>query len=376
MDPFERTHEVKELSGMRGQKDKLKKINKNIIALEMGGHSMKIVYGDVHKNQLVIKDVITQSIPSGLYSDGEIKDIEWLSKNLKNTLRQHHIHSHRCFCTTDSGQMIMRDVKVPSINKENLQEIAKFEVEQFLPVDMENYSVQSILIEETQTGNSPFAEMLVTAVPKRMIKQYKTFIDKAGLTPMVLDTQANALGKLIENQERINRSSDFKHMTVAFIDLGYEKIRVNIFKHGKFRFQRLLNFGAKDIDQAIVEFTELSLDEAKVRKQEIHDISQYSIDESVESGVARAIQFVLDQWMDEITKVFRYYVSRSNNEEQIEHIYLYGGISKINGIEAYIENRYNLPVERVREISSVTLSQNGQYELSEVLNALGVMYRR
>ncbi len=193
---------------------------------------------------------------------------------------------------------------------------------------------------------------------------------------MVLDTQANALGKLIENQERINRSSDFKHMTVAFIDLGYEKVRVNIFKHGKFRFQRLLNFGAKDIDQAIVEFTELSLDEAKVRKQEIHDISQYSIDESVESGVARAIQFVLDQWMDEITKVFRYYVSRSNNEEQIEHIYLYGGISKINGIEAYIENRYNLPVERVREISSVTLSQNGQYELSEVLNALGVMYRR
>jgi type IV pilus assembly protein PilM len=364
------------MSGMQAQKNKVKKMTKNIVALEMGGHSMKIVYGDVRKGQLMIKDIIIESIPNGLYTDGEIKDIEWLSKNLKSLLKKHHIRSSKCFCTTDSGQIITRDVKVPSVNKENLQEIAKFEVEQFLPVDMENYSVQSIILEEMRTSSSPFAEMLVTAVPKRMIKQHEVFIDKAGLRPLVLDTQANTLGKLIENQDRINGKASFKNLTIAFIDFGYEKVRVSIFKHGKFRFQRLLNFGAKDIDQAIVEFTELSLDEAKVRKQEIHDISQYSIDESLESKIARAIQSVLDQWLDEITKIFRYYSSRTNNSEQIDQIYLYGGISKINGIETYIQNRFNLPTERVKEISSVTLNKNAQHELAEVLNALGVMYRR
>ena len=354
----------------------LKKINKNIIALELGTNTMKLVIGDVKKDELVIRKVILNPMPNALYANGEIMDMEGLSANLKHLIKNNKIHEKKCFCCIESGQIITRDVSVPSSNKDTLQDMAKYEVEQFLPIDMENYSVQSVVMKELEIEDKPFAEMLVTAVPKRLIQQVHTLIHKAGLEPVVLDTQANTFAKLIENQRRLNGNDYHRENTVAFIDLGYEKVRISIFQKGKMRFQRLLDFGGKDIDQNISKFASMPLDEAQRSKMSIHNLN-YPVNELTDEGkVVNIIKSTLDHWFEEITKVFRYYSSRNAIAGQIEYIYIYGGLSKINGFEDYIQSVFNLPTERIKKVSSVILDQQGQLDLTEILNALGVMYRR
>lgn len=352
----------------------ISKIKKNMIGLEIGSGGIKIVQSDFVKEELIVKNVVTASLPDSVCTDGEIVKPEVLVSTLKNALKTNKIKEKDCFCCMDSSQIITREVMIPNLNKDNLQEMAKFEVEQYLPIEMENYVVQSVVINELEIDDKPMAEMLVTAFPKKLIAQIHEVITRSGLHPLVLDTQANAFGKLIEHQFKINGNDDHRDNDSAFIDFGYESINVYLFHKGRFRFSRILHYGGKDLDMNIAKFMDIERDDARRKKLDIHNIN-YVVDEaSEEAKVTNIIKSTIGSWLQEINTIFRYYGSRNSGFKNVEYIYIYGGLSNIDGLPDFIESHFKVPVYKVKKISSVDFQPN--IDIVEVLNTLGVFYRR
>ena len=351
----------------------ISKLKKNLIGLELGSSGVKLVVGDMLKDGLHVRQVASSPLPEHVCTDGEINDPEVISQVIKQTIKQHKIKARDCFCCMESSQIITREVTIPAQNKQHLSEMAKYEVEQFLPVEMDNYVVQSILVKEQEIDEKPFAEMLVTAFPKKVIDQSHRSLSMAGLRPIVLDTQANAFSKLIEKQFKINGNSDFKNNITAFIDFGNESINVQVFKNGQYAFNRSLRFGAMDLDMNISKFMDISVEEARRFKLQIQNIN-YITDETTDQGrLVNVVKATITNWLDEISKIFRYYQSRSQGRS-VELIYTYGGLSNLTGLTDFIESRFKVPTSQLKKVDGIELPP--KVELYDVVNALGVFYRR
>lgn len=352
----------------------INKLKKNLLGLEIGSSSIKVVQADFSKEALVIRNVAVTALPDNVYSDGEITRPDVLVATIKDTLKKHKMRAKDCFCCADSSQIITREVRIPNLNKDNLQDMAKFEVEQYLPIEMDNYAVQSIVVREVEVDDKPIAEVLVTAFPKRLIAQVHEVISQTGLRPQVLDTQANAFGKFIEHQRKINGSDSHQDGITAFVDFGYQSINVHIFHKGSFRFSRVLPYGGRDLDTNISKFMDVELEDAKRMKHNINNIN-YAVDEmSEEAKMVNVVKSTFTSWLDEVGKIFRYYSSRSAGNNNIEYIYIFGGLANVNGLSDYIESYFKIPTNKFKKVSEVEFNQD--IKISEVLNTLGVFYRR
>lgn len=350
------------------------KMKKKMVGIELGSSGLKMVVGEFQKENLSIKKVISNPLPDNVYVDGEINDIEMVADLLKKTIRKNKIRVKDCLCCMSSSQIITREVNVPSQNKEHIEDVAKYEVEQYLPVEMDNYTVQAIVMKEYEIDDKPMAEMLVTAFPKKLIDQMYRIVLRAGLKPTILDTQSNAFSKMIENQSKINGNYYHREGNCAFIDLGSESIKIQIFRKGRFGFSQNIPYGGRDLDTNISKFMDIPLEDAIRKKMQVRNMN-YTVDEtSEEAKLINIMKSTMSSWFEEINKIFRYYRTRNIGSQGIEYIYIYGGLSNIPGLCDYVESQFKVPVERVKKVSSVELPADS--DISDIMNTIGVFYRR
>lgn len=353
---------------------KISKIKKNLIGLEIGSTGLKLVVGDFIKDEFHVRQVVINPLPEKVFVDGDISDIDLVAGIIKKAIKQHKIHARACFSCINSGQIITREVIVPNQNRDHVHDVAKYEVEQYLPVELENYLVQAITLREMEIDSKPYAEMLVTAFPKKMIAQMHTLITKSGLTPVVLDTQSNAFAKFVENQLKINGNDYHREGVTAFVDLGSEKINIQIFRQGKFGFSQIIPYGGRDLDTNISKFMDIPLEDAVRMKMQIRNMN-YAVDElSDEAKLINVMKSTMTSWLDEVNKIFRYYRSRNGSTHGIDFIYIYGGLSNIPGICDFIESEFKVPTEKVKKVSSIELPKAA--DISDIMNTIGVFYRR
>lgn len=82
----------------------------------------------------------------------------------------------------------------------------------------------------------------------------------------------------------------------------------------------------------------------------------------------------ISQLADEINKTIRYFAMKKV-QNQVDKIYLYGGSSKIKGLEAFLENHCDISTENVPRLYCVQLNKSSDFDVSQYLNALGAIIR-
>lgn len=82
----------------------------------------------------------------------------------------------------------------------------------------------------------------------------------------------------------------------------------------------------------------------------------------------------ITQLADEIDKTTRYFAMRKV-QNHVEKIYVYGGNSKIEGLEKFLENRFDISTESLPRLYCVEINQNKDFDFSQYLNALGAIIR-
>ena len=202
---------------------------------------------------------------------------------------------------------------------------------------------------EFEEENVKKYELLVAALPKEIVHNIYSMLIEMGLDPYALDIHSNAVDKIAAEYELFNEAS-IKENTAAFLDLGHENINVIIVEKGQYKFNRLIKNGTRDFEQLTTEFEFKTID----------DISQH-LD-------------VVDRWIEEIDKVFKYYTSRSV-DNTIDKIFIYGGISVMEGLDTYIHERVNIPVELIKSIDNVEIVAGNEYTLAQSLNAISAIIR-
>ncbi|MGB4313198.1 MAG: type IV pilus assembly protein PilM [Natronincolaceae bacterium] len=350
-------------------------LEKNIIAIDIGTYSIKIVEGSHNVNTVQINKMVTVPTPADTFYNGEITDRKKIEQIIAETLIRENIKAKNAAFTLESTEAISREIVLPWAKPRELEQIIGFEVEQYLPIEMDKYILQYKIIDEFEEEGVKKVTVLVVALPMEISKNYLDLGKNAGLTPYYLDIHSNTVHKLLLPKTVVNDSYPLEEQTIAAIDLGHQFINVTVINKGLFEFSRLLNKGGRDIDIGISGLFNLSLEEAETRKKEIKNINRDTEQDSSAMLITIVEETVLN-WLDEIQKVFMYYTSRST-DNVIDSICIYGGSSDIEGISTYIQEFFNMPTFRINSLSNIKFNNNPEgASVSNYINAIGAIIRR
>lgn len=334
----------------------LKEKSKLVLAIDLGNNSIKLVEGKLDKGSININKLINVKIRDGIIGDGNIISKMELEVILRNTIIDNDIKAKDVIITTNSSAIINRDILIPVVREEELDTVIKYEVQQYLPINLDDYVVQFLVLDKVKESNGEKLKVNVTAFPQRIALSYYNLINSLELNPYALDVNYNSITKFSNYIENIK--SNLEKSTAAFVDMGATTINVSILNNGKLDFTRLIKIGGDNIDYALSQNSSMSI-------KATEDIKKEDLNNSF-------IREILDELIIELERIFQFYKNKSQNN--IEKIYIYGGVSYIDGLDKYLEERLSMEVNKLIDFKNIKIKQDNE-NISIYLNAIGSIIR-
>jgi type IV pilus assembly protein PilM len=350
-------------------------LSRTLLCLDLGSQNIHAVVGKCYKGSIEIKKAAETVIPQNTYLDGRIEDFEELRYSINQLLNVNKIRIKNTVLVIQSTSIITRDIILPATDRQNLTNMVKYEIEQFLPIITTEYVIEYAIVDELQEEGLKKYKIHVAAMPKSMADSLLNLVRECGLKPFALDTHFNAVSKLFSREISINGERLEQGKTAAFIDFGHNSIAIHILTKGKLAFSRIINLGANLIDKEIASSFHITLEEAETRKFQNSNLDPNDMVEGSFDSFNSVIRSQVDIWLSEIQKVFQYYISRDRGN-QIDGIYILGGSSRLKGLQKYMEQSLNTKTNAIDQLDIIRESKKAKdFSLREYINAIGGLIR-
>lgn len=327
----------------------------NIVAIDLGSYETKVIEGKQERDGVTVKKSFTFTTPPASYDNGYIRDEYKLLDTARQELMKNGVSGSGCHITIKSTSILIREIMFPALSSKELEGLMTYQLGEYLPMDFSKYIIQHKVLEKVQSEGKEKLNVLVVAIPREIVDSHYNFIRALGLKPEVMDYQSNSIYKFLKTAGSINGSLHPREKTIAAIDLGYSSTNVTIVSKGSAKLNRVIDGGGMLLDKNISNLVSMSSQELLTYKQGITDISVVEEGYSEENRYTNIAKTTIEGIMDKIDKVFKYYASREA-EKKLESLLLYGGLSRIKGMDKLFSNYFGLPATVLENTGKITLS--------------------
>ncbi|MBN1078944.1 pilus assembly protein PilM [Clostridium botulinum] len=351
---------------------KVKKEKKRkVVAFDIGSTNIKIAEGTYYKGILSIEKLIDIPTPAEAIIDGNIEKKELLVSILQKALNENGINAKEGICTNNSSLIINREILIPDVKDEELDTVVRYEIQQYLPINLDDYVLQMTKIGEEFSDEGKKLEIRAIAYPEKMAKGYYDLLMNLNLKPFALDVNYNALNKLLNHIEVINNHKVNIEESLVFIDMGSTSLDVNIYNNGVLKFTRIIKAGGKYLDEILYENMNIPIEE--IEKFKSHDIDLKEEELEFQNQI---IIDTLDEWIDKIEKIIQFYKSK-NFDDDINKIFIYGRTSRIKNLEQYITSKIGIETIKIRNIPEIINDSNIEVDenIDNFINVIGSLIR-
>ncbi|NFN19133.1 pilus assembly protein PilM [Clostridium botulinum] len=351
---------------------KVKKEKKRkVVAFDIGSTNIKIAEGTYYKGILSIEKLIDIPTPAEAIIDGNIEKKELLVSILQKALNENGINAKEGICTNNSSLIINREILIPDVKDEELDTVVRYEIQQYLPINLDDYVLQMTKIGEEFSDEGKKLEIRAIAYPEKMAKGYYDLLMNLNLKPFALDVNYNALNKLLNHIEVINNHKVNIEESLVFIDMGSTSLDVNIYNNGVLKFTRIIKAGGKYLDEILYENMNIPIEE--IEKFKSHDIDLKEEELEFQNQI---IIDTLDEWIDKIEKIIQFYKSK-NFDDDINKIFIYGRTSRIKNLEQYITSKIGIETIKIRNIPEIINNSNIEVDenIDNFINVIGSLIR-
>jgi type IV pilus assembly protein PilM len=349
-----------------------KVIKKKIVSLDIGHKSIKVAEGKYFDGNLKIMNTFVFDTPENSLENGKITDRGALISAIDTELSSRGIKKSFMNVTYNANNLIERELILPWAKSEDLKEMVKYEIQQYLPIDIEKYVLQHKILEEIEEDSLKKYKIMVSVIEKEIVESYLDLIRKLGFKPYRFDVHPNSIDKVVKYLMK-NKDCSFRDKTVAIIDVGYKNTTITLFQKGLFQMSQGTEYGVYNMDALIEHRTGLSREEVIKQKNKIYNFTIYGDDKKLDNIIKKAIIDSLNEGIREINSVFRYYTSRNENGG-VDEVLICGGLTYLFGfgIETYLSSVLNMPVKKIGEFTSSNKSMP-KVNVENCINAIGAI---
>ncbi|OGL24729.1 hypothetical protein A3A68_02375 [Candidatus Saccharibacteria bacterium RIFCSPLOWO2_01_FULL_48_13] len=302
-----------------------------LFGLDIGNSSLKVMQFDVEKRKSpqVIGYGMSSLYPSDCISEGVVVNPKVLGDALYDVLKNRlvgTIDTRRVACTIPSSHIFSRPMKLPVMDKDELTEAVHLEVEQYIPVPIDNLYLD---YEVTRRSNKEI-ELSTVAIPKKIVDSYTAFLETVGLEPVALEPTMNALARLFSAADPSNDS--------ASILLDYGSLATDLAVYDRTMLvNSTVPVGIDQVVEAISKKLNVSPEQARKLKN-TEGIN------NPHSAVSEVVKPALDNLVKEIQKIIRYHNDRNAPAHRaISQLILAGGGSTMPGLSQYLSKALGMP---------------------------------
>ncbi|MGI5852574.1 MAG: pilus assembly protein PilM [Clostridiales bacterium] len=304
---------------------------KNIIGLDIGTGSIKLIRID--RKGTGEKCVIGYT-PQGLVSNQGILSEDLLADEIAGLMREHKIISRRCSLCLPSQHVISRTVFLPLMEKDMLVENIRYDIEDYLPLDPEEYFIDYRIMRTLSINEKKHWHVLITAVLRNTILSYTRVLNRAGLNPIYIDVPYNCLEKLLSLSISGMYLSAEDRGDLCIVDIGSTSANIILFSEGCYFVDSTVFFENANTS---FDYQNDANVLGRASANSYHDFTA-----TVSPDRSRLFQVT-----DEVIKTLRYYSNQSAGNNLIKEIVLLGGGSLIPDLPDYLRKSIGLPVTRL-----------------------------
>lgn len=309
-----------------------KQVKKNLVGLDIGSSSVKAVELERKGNSLQLMSLGYENLQPDTIVDGQIMELNNVSNVISSIFNEHSIKTVRVAAGVSGHSVIVKNIVLPQMSKEELQESFSWHAEEHIPFDIADVNLDYQII-----GNSTDSlNVLMAACKSDKIANMKQAIQLAGKQPVIIDIDAFAL----QNCYEVNYQPKPGEV-VALLNIGAATMNINILNGTRSVFARDASVGGSQYTSLLQKELGLTFEQAEAVKRGL------PMPEGVE---ARPIQPIIETVSDilalEVRKTMDFYrATAEEGGEAIQKILVAGGGSKLPGLAEYLAKRFEKPVE-------------------------------
>ena len=341
--------------------------------LDVSDLSLKIIKLKKKRRRLALASFGESEIKPGIIKEGEIKDEEKLAEIIKESLKKvkgEKLKTKYVVASLPEEKAFLQVIQLPKMPPEDLKSAVIYEAENYIPLPIDQVYLDSQIVPPLYNHQDHF-DVLLAAMPKKIVDPYLSSLKKAGLEPIALEIESLAISRaLIKNE--------VSPIPLLLIDLGATRTSFIIFSGHSIRFTSSIPVSSSTFTEIIAKNLRITLAEAERLKIKYGleeriklKIKKDSFEKITEKGkIFEALVPALVDLIQQIKKHLDYYQSHTSHEHlppngnRVAKILLCGGGANLKGLIELLALELKIPVEFGNPW--VNILPEGQKEIPEL----------
>jgi len=306
--------------------------------LDISDLSLKIVKLKKIQNNLRLVSFGETKIPPGIIKSGEIQDEKNLGRIIKKSLNQvkgERLKTRYVISSLPEEKSFLDILQLPILKEEDLRKAVKFEVENHIPLPLNEVYFDFEKIESVFDQKN-YQELLIAAAPKNLTDSYLRALKIAGLKPIGFEVECLAIVRALVKKGMVTRP-------LLIIDFGATRTSFIIFSGKSLRFTSTIPISSQGLTENIAKTLKISFKEAEKLKMREGLKGKKEIFESIIPALTDLVEQIkthLDYYHSHLPKS-----QLKQDGKKLEKILLCGGGANLKGLVEFLAS--NLKVEVV-----------------------------
>jgi len=340
------------------------------VGLDIGTAAVRAAVIDARKTKLVLRRFAEMPLPPGAVEAGEILDEDAVSEAVAAMWKRAKLPKKRVVIGTANQRVIVRQVDVPQMADDELTEALPFQVQDSIPMPVDEARLDFIPIEEfTTPDGEPMMSILVVAAQDVVIESLLRVAEAANIEPMAVDLQPLAITRSALG----SASAIAEEAPQGVVDIGATITQLVFVRAGIARFVRILPRGGDSFTLALTEGLDVELEDAEELKKRIGVHPDGPAPDSDDlDGAARAILTTeADSLIEDIRGSLNFYLSQSD-ASSLGRIVIAGNAARLPHLANRLSRALDISVEPAKVLDRVDV---GRVQLTEgeLLDAQAVL---
>lgn len=322
------------------------------MGLDIGTSGVRAAELSMGKGGATLERFGQVALSAGAVRDGEVVDVDTVGQAIKQLWAQAKFTTKKVVVGVANQKVVVRQVDLPWLPLKELRQSLAFQVQDFIPMPVEQAILDFHPLEEfTNDAGARMLRVLLVAASREMVGSALQAVEKAGLTPSMVDLTSFAVLR-----SQVTASSGFAVEAEALVDIGSSVTNIVVHQGGVPRFVRILLMGGGDITDAVAERLGVPAEQAESVKQ---TTGLALVAGSAEPHPAnRAIEAIGSAFVEEVRGSLDYYLAQPG-AARVSRVVLSGGGSQLGGLVERLASATRLPVEVARPLSVLKMGKTG-----------------
>jgi len=273
------------------------------------------------------------ALKPGIIEKGEVQDEKALAQAIQSAVSQakgQKITTKYAVASLPEEKGFLQVIEMPMMAEEEIKKAVFFEAENYIPLPVETVYLDCQIITPATVKPPDHLDVLIAALPKKIINLYFSSLKKAGFEPLALEIESQAISRSLIEKE-------VSPQPLLLIDIGASQTSFIIFSGSSLRFTFSCPLSSQKFTKAIAESLQIDLKKAEVLKTE------KGITAKKNDHVFKALTSDLNELMKQIGNCLNY--CQGHYHQEIKKVLLCGGGANLKGLKEFIASRINLPVQ-------------------------------